>query len=202
MKKGKYTKRGVATKTMLIILAMMLLVGATVGGTLAWLTANSGPVTNTFTVGKITIELTETNNTYKVVPGATDAKDPKVTVEEGSEPCYVYVTVENNLVLNGETVAVPNINENAVDWIQVGETKDNKTLYRYKEEVNALTEEKALQVFTTIEYDGEKINEQNITLLEGQKVIVNAYAHQKAHVDQADADASATAWAFPPAVQG
>lgn len=101
MNNGKYAKRrgGVATKTLIVALAVMLVVGCAVGGTLAWLTDTTGPVVNTFTVGNIDIDLAETTTDYKMVPGATISKDPKVTVKSGSEACclFVQVTESDNL---------------------------------------------------------------------------------------------------------
>ena len=47
-------------KALVLTLCAVLLVVATVMGTLAYLTAETGPVTNTFTVGKVDIELKET----------------------------------------------------------------------------------------------------------------------------------------------
>ena len=95
MNNGKYAKRrgGVATKTLIVALAVMLVVGCAVGGTLAWLTDTTGPVVNTFTVGNIDIDLAETTTDYKMVPGATISKDPKVTVKSGSEACWLFVRV-------------------------------------------------------------------------------------------------------------
>lgn len=98
MKNGKYSKRrGVASKTLVLALAVMLIVGATIGGTVAWLTAQTPSVTNTFTVGDINIELTESENlNLKMVPGNTITKDPKVTVKAGSEACWLFVKVEKS----------------------------------------------------------------------------------------------------------
>ena len=98
MKNGKYSKRrGVASKTLVLALAVMLIVGATIGGTVAWLTAQTPSVTNTFTVGDINIELTESENlNLKMVPGNTITKDPKVTVKAGSEACWLFVKVEES----------------------------------------------------------------------------------------------------------
>ena len=43
----------------------------------------------------MSITLTETTGSeYKMVPGATIAKDPKVAVVAGSEACYVFVKIE------------------------------------------------------------------------------------------------------------
>lgn len=67
----------------------------TVGATLAWLVDTTGPVENTFTVGNIDIELAETTGEgYKMIPGNTLAKDPKVTIIGGSEACWLFVKVE------------------------------------------------------------------------------------------------------------
>lgn len=98
MRNGKYSKRrGVASKTVVLALVLMLVVGATIGGTLAWLTDTSEQVVNTFTDSDIDIELSEdTGNTYKMVPGYTISKDPKVTVLKGSEKCYLFVKLEKS----------------------------------------------------------------------------------------------------------
>lgn len=95
MNNGKYAKRrgGVATKTLIVALAVMLVIGCAVGGTLAWLTDTTNQVTNTFTVGNIDISLAETKTDFKMVPGATIDKDPKVTVKARSEACWLFVKV-------------------------------------------------------------------------------------------------------------
>lgn len=80
-------------KTLALVLALTLLVAGVVGGTLAWLTATTSEVTNTFTVGDINIDLTETTTDYKMVPGNTIEKDPKVTVKANSEACWLFVEV-------------------------------------------------------------------------------------------------------------
>lgn len=68
-----------------------------VGGTIAWLTATTEKVVNTFTYGDINITLNETTGTeYKMVPGNTISKDPVVTVEGGSEACWLFVKVEES----------------------------------------------------------------------------------------------------------
>ena len=80
-------------KTLALVLALTLLVAGVVGGTLAWLTDQTAEVKNTFTVGDINIDLTETNRDYKMVPGNTIAKDPTVTVKANSEACWLFVKV-------------------------------------------------------------------------------------------------------------
>ena len=99
MKQGKYAapvrrrRRRNTLKPMLIAMAVVLLLGCVTGGTLAWLTSTTDPVTNTFTVGDINITLDETTSDYKMIPGYTIAKDPKVTVAANSEKCYLFVKV-------------------------------------------------------------------------------------------------------------
>lgn len=81
-------------KILVLALAALLLVAVGVGGTLAWLTATTDPVTNTFTESDVDITLTETTgDRYKMVPSVDITKDPKVTVKAGSEACFVFVKI-------------------------------------------------------------------------------------------------------------
>ena len=98
------------SKALLLTLCAVLLVAASVMGTMAYLTSND-TVTNTFTVGKVAIKLDEANvgtdgkvidatrvkeNSYKLLPGGTYTKDPTVTVLDGSEESYVRMKVTFN----------------------------------------------------------------------------------------------------------
>ena len=87
-------------KTIALVLALVLIVGAAIGGTVAYLTDKSAAVTNTFTIGKVDIDLTETQRTYKMIPGNTLDKDPKVTVTANSEDSWVFVKVEKSTNLD------------------------------------------------------------------------------------------------------
>lgn len=91
-------------KTLTLLVALVLVVGCIVGGTLAWLTAKSDPVVNTFTTSDIDITLTETKGgdkrEFKMIPGWTIKKDPKVTVVAGSEDCYLFVKLEKSANFN------------------------------------------------------------------------------------------------------
>ena len=73
---------------------MALVMVVSIGGTIAWLTAKTTPVVNTFTAGDINITLAETTTEYKMVPGNTIAKNPKVTVTTGSENCWLFVKID------------------------------------------------------------------------------------------------------------
>lgn len=133
MKNGKFAKRGVATKVMLVILAVMLVAGISVGGTLAWLSAKSETVVNTFTYGDINIKLEETTTDYKMVPGNKIAKDPKVTVEAPSEDCWLFVEIvksENySTYLENYTVATGWTALTGHDGVYYREAKEGDSFY-------------------------------------------------------------------------
>ena len=82
-----------------LCLVIALAATAIAGGTLAYFT-DKEVAENVFTMGKVDIKLTEPNwngegddNAQKVFPGVTYAKDPTITVVEGSEDCYLIATV-------------------------------------------------------------------------------------------------------------
>ena len=95
------------SKALLLTLCAVLLIAASVLGTMAYLTS-SAEVKNTFTIGKVEIKLDETDvtnptgprvtaNSYKLMPGTTYTKDPTVTVKAGSEESYVRMKVNFKL---------------------------------------------------------------------------------------------------------
>lgn len=87
--------RELSGKLVVAMLAVTLLIGCAIGGTVAWLTAKTDAVVNTFTYGNINITLAETTGrSYKIIPGVDIAKDPKVTVEVDSEACYLFVKIK------------------------------------------------------------------------------------------------------------
>ena len=105
------------------VLGAILLVTGSIAGTIAYLTSQA-TVTNTFTVGNVTITMDEaktdlygvkdgTNreedgNEYKLIPNHTYVKDPTIYVEANSEDCYVFVKVENGISAieaTGNTIA-------------------------------------------------------------------------------------------------
>ena len=93
-------------KKLMTVLALVLVVAMSVAGTIAFLTDTTDPITNTFTVGNVDIDLTETFNTdtnndgeadawkAQLIPGTTYAKDPVVTVIADSEDCWLFVKFE------------------------------------------------------------------------------------------------------------
>ena len=102
--KNHANRRSVSSKAFAAVLALVLVLGCALGGTVAWLVAKSDPVVNTFTYGDININLEETTgSSYKIIPGVDIAKDPKVTVKANSEACWLFVKVEET----GTFVAIP-----------------------------------------------------------------------------------------------
>lgn len=110
MAKGKYAAKHagrVNMKPLALIMALVLLVGGVIGGTVAWLIATPDPVVNTFTYGDINIDLDETDtqldgdnnpntNEYEMMPGQAITKDPVITVKSGSEEMWLFVKLENS----------------------------------------------------------------------------------------------------------
>lgn len=87
-------------KTLALLLSLVLVFGVIAGGTIAWLTAQSGKVTNTFVASELgSVTVTEnTGDKYMVVPGGTITKDPvlnfKRTNADKSVAAYVFLKVE------------------------------------------------------------------------------------------------------------
>lgn len=206
------------SKALLLTLCAVLLVAATIFGTMAYLTSTD-TVTNTFTVGKVNIKLDEAKanpdgslvanadrvkaNSYKLLPGHTYSKDPMVTVLSGSESSYVKMTVTFSKAKELDAIFAPdgaNLTRifsgyDAANWIAKGNTKDataNTRTYEfwYKEAVAAPDGDVALDaLFDSITVPGEITNEQLATI-EGMTITVNAYAIQADGFANADA-----AWA-------
>lgn len=194
------------SKALLLTLCAVLLVAASVLGTMAYLTSTD-EVTNTFTVGQVKIKLDEAKanpdgslvanadrvkaNEYKLLPGHTYNKDPMVTVLSGSESSYVKMTVTFSKANELDAIFAPGgadltsifIGYDAAKWIAKGNTKDataNTRTYEfwYKETVGAPTADVALDaLFDSITVPGTITNEQLATI-EGMTITVNAYAIQ------------------------
>lgn len=85
------TNRTVSIKIAALIAAIVLVIGCTAGGTVAWLVSKPAAIVNTFTIGDINATLTETKREFKIVPGVDIVKDPVATVKANSEDCYLFV---------------------------------------------------------------------------------------------------------------
>ena len=158
-------RRSVSSKMFVMMLALVLVFGCAVGGTIAWLTATTGEVVNTFTYGDIKIDLFEhnydaTTNTlgstevkevenYKIIPGKNLPKDPTVRVEAGSEACWLFVKVEaDGTFVEGDVMY--SVRTGTGEWTQGDGTSIPANVY-YRE-VNA-TDARAGKVYYVLTGD-------------------------------------------------
>ena len=188
MKNHANRRRSVSSRTFIAMLALVLVIGCAVGGTIAWLTAQTDPVVNTFTYGDINIELTETkpdNRQAKIIPGVDIEKDPKVTVKANSEACWLFVKVEET----GTFVADKVTYSIADGWKQGDGTNIPANVY-YRA-VDAVTNDTDFAVLKDNKiYVSEELSKSDIQSITVQpKLTFTAYAVQKDGIDDA-----ATAW--------
>lgn len=210
-------------KALLLTFGAVLLVAASVFGTLAYLTATD-EVVNTFTVGSVAIKLDEAKanpdgtlvenadrvdkNSYKLLPGHTYAKDPMVTVLKDSEKSYIRMTVsfsnsaELDAIFEGEANMLEIFNGyDSATWLYKGNVEDvaaNTRTYEfwYKETVDTLNgnDLKLDALFDSITVPGE-ITKEQLATINNMTITVNAHAIQADGFETADA-----AWAaFKPA---
>ena len=202
-------------KKLMTVLALVLVIAMSVAGTYAYLTSKD-TVVNTFTVGNVQIKLDEAKanadgtlvqgaarvdaNSYKLLPGHTYAKDPMVTVLEGSESSYVKMTVTFTKAAELDAIFAPTGADmtsifngyNSANWIYKGNTEDtanNTRTYEfwYKDTVEALNADVALDaLFDSITVPGGIKNDQ-LKTIEGMTITVNAYAIQADGFSTADA---------------
>lgn len=181
-------RRSVSSKLFVMMLALVLVFGCAVGGTIAWLTAKTDPVVNTFTYGDINIELTETKpegKQAKIIPGVDIEKDPKVTVKANSEACWLFVEVkeEGTFVADKVTYSV------ADGWTQGNDTDIPANVY-YRE-VDAVTADTDFYVLKGNKVTvSNSLTKEDITNITQPKLTFTAYAVQKDGMDTA-----AAAWA-------
>ena len=186
-----------AKKILSLLLCAVLLVGATIAGTVAYLTSQD-EVTNTFTVGKVVITLDETDvdvngvkdgdtrveaNTYKLIPGHTYTKDPTITVDSGSENCYIFVKIANGLGADADITRNEGwdmVSENGNTWVWVYGTFDDPVA------VSAGTKVVPFNQFTFAE-KADPTDHENST------ITVTAYAIQADSLENEKAD---TLWGY------
>lgn len=147
---GKYSGRSKGLKVVTLILAVVLVIGASVAGTLAWLTAKTTTVTNTFTSAELfdnpnenftlwehqagdtnddgvyTLNSTKVQgNSYDILPGVNIPKDPTVEVVNLKEHAYLYIKVTGLPMAEGLTAAV-----NPENWDALGDAYPGVYVFR------------------------------------------------------------------------
>jgi len=193
-------------RILLTLACAVLLVSLSVGATLAYLTSTTQVVENTFSVGNVKITLDEAPvdedgkatdgdrvmaNNYHLLPAHEYDKDPTVHIAEGSEDCWIFVKVTNDISAietkapYGDDGATGTIAEQmtANGWTLVaGETN----VYAYKEVVSAEDDIVVFESFKIL----ETVSKELIATYAGKTITVQAYA-----VQEDGFDSSAAAWA-------
>ena len=194
-------------KSLITMVAAVCLTGVVmVGATLAYLTSTTDVAQNTFTVGKVNIDLDEktgeTDSDFtketdwddatdgkNMYPGQEVDKRPVVTVKADSSDCWVYVQVSgaDELVSRNFTIA----GWDSSNWIKTDSTKTLNGIYKYKKKVTKSSADQFLPpVFTNVQYN-EKA-EGNVDGTVGTVKVVAA-AIQADGIDEAKAPEEATA---------
>ena len=180
------------TKALGLMMAAMLLVTATVFGTMAYLTSTE-EVVNTFTVGSVAIQLDEAKantdgtlvqgadrvkaNSYKLMPGYVYDKDPIVHFQPKSEASWLFIEVTNEIAdieskENGYKSIAAQITDNG--WTAL----ENTTGIYYKQvEANKSDAAVDYKVFEGFTVDGG-VDGTALQAYNGKTVKVTAYAVQ------------------------
>ena len=175
-----------ARKVLIIALCAVLLVSISVMGTMAYLTSKDS-VTNTFTVGKVGIELDEAlvdangkeitgenakrvkENKYKLLPGLDYDKDPTIRVADDSENCWLFVKVENGIAaIESGSIATQMAEQG---WTLVDGTTN---IYGRAAANKAGDSVKVFEHFTI----KDDVNNTTLATYNGKTIVVTAYAIQ------------------------
>lgn len=181
------------SKVLLLSLCAVLLVTASVLGTMAYLTSQD-QVVNTFTVGNVAITLDEKDvdnstsgendrdkaNVYKLMPGHNYEKDPIVHVDANSEDCYLFVKVVNEIVdIEAEKTVAQQMAEKG--WVAVdGANANANGIYVYtKDKTNpaVVTKESNITVFENFTI-ADSVDNTTLDTYAKKTITVNAYAIQ------------------------
>lgn len=219
------------SKALLLALCAVLLVVASVLGTLAYLT-DDDKVVNTFTVGSVIITLDELDtdsdnneadnrtygegdnavvrdkaNGYKLLPGHQYTKDPIIHVDSNSENCYLFVKVVNQIADIEADTKVADQMTGTYGWTVVDGVNGLATgevLYVYTNKTGTPVDVAGgndVVVFKTFKIDGD-VNNDTLAAYAGKTITVTACAVQK---DGFENSSAADIWntAFgTPALQG
>ncbi len=189
-------------KALLAVLCAVMLVAASVVGTLAYLTDTEEAV-NTFTVGNVAIKLDETDvdiygvkdgdarvnrNEYKLIPGHSYIKDPTIHVDANSENCWLFVKIVDEIadIQDTETVA-EQMKKNG--WTKIPDTG----IYAY---ANISKAGDDVVIFDNFKIKGDVSNDKLATYA-GETITVTAYAIQADGFESAAAAWEAACTAFP-----
>lgn len=138
-----YAKKNSGKKVIVMLLAIALLIGGAIGGTVAYLMTQSAPVTNTFVAGRIGgLNLTETDtdpdtpaedHEYTVIPGVPIVKDPKLSFNSHNVDAFVFIKIDHQgWALDNGTYS--NVGGKvtwsiAEGWTKLSDTNTNRSIY-------------------------------------------------------------------------
>lgn len=175
-------------KALFLSLCAVLLVTASVLGTMAYLTSTD-EVVNTFTVGNVAITLDETDvdnstpgendrdqgNAYKLLPGHEYVKDPIVHVDTKSEDCYLFVKIANEITdIEGEKTVAQQMTEKG--WASVDGT-DSVYVYTQNDALAVVKGGANVEVFDSFTIKGE-VDNATLVGYDHKTITVTAYAIQ------------------------
>ena len=195
-------KKKMLTTGLAVALAALLLIG---GGTFAYLQSESKAVANQFKTNEVQVELTESGNgQYNIIPGTSETKDPKVTVENTVD-AYVFVEVTDKTdglvtydiadgweLLNGyDNVYYREVDEDA-DVKEFYVLKENKVTYSAAlENSNMLDANGTLKTGIELTFKASAIQQEGFTsALHAYKnepaVLVDSIADLKAQISNSN----------------
>lgn len=177
------------SKALLLSLCAVLLVTASVLGTMAYLTSQD-QVVNTFTVGNVAITLDEKDvdnstpgendrdkaNAYKLMPGHNYEKDPIVHVDANSEDCYLFVKVVNEIAnIEAEKTVAQQMTEKG--WVAVDAANGIYVYTTDKTNPAVVTKGSNITVFENFTIAGN-VDNTTLATYAYKTITVNAYAIQ------------------------
>lgn len=177
------------SKALLLSLCAVLLVTASVLGTMAYLTSQD-QVVNTFTVGNVAITLDEKDvdnstlgendrdkaNAYKLMPGHNYEKDPIVHVDANSEDCYLFVKVVNEIAnIEAEKTVAQQMTEKG--WVVVDAANGIYVYTTDKTNPAVVTKGSNITVFENFTIAGN-VDNTTLATYADKTITVNAYAIQ------------------------
>lgn len=177
------------SKALLLSLCAVLLVTASVFGTMAYLTSQD-QVVNTFTVGNVAITLDEKDvdnstpgendrdkaNAYKLMPGHNYEKDPIVHVDANSEDCYLFVKVVNEIAnIEAEKTVAQQMTEKG--WVAVDAANGIYVYTTDKTNPAVVTKGSNITVFENFTIAGN-VDNTTLATYADKTITVNAYAIQ------------------------
>lgn len=189
-------KKFIAILSVFVMLALTMVVGCAVDGTVAWLVSKSETSVSTFTLGDINIKLTGESESQplKIIPGVKIRRSLKVTVEPNSEACWLFVKVEGTnwpdfMEANGTARKVSySVAGEGDDWIALNDHPG--VYYREVSPTDEAGVAYDVNCVVTVSKELTKANINSIASGTQPQLSFTAYAVQRDGIDDA-----ATAWA-------